>query len=209
MDVVRIEVMRLLADKLYNLLRDKGYFKNEPQFDEQTEKLIVERKRHQFHTGQRILELLNTSVYFLKLYRGDKDINTAGKELEILQYTIYTNDALSNYESLKRLFCIALDLKKMGIKSKTPTYGTIIRALKDINILDPDVLKVLDSVELRNTIAHHDWYILNNKFIYHGKDEKPTPLEDFQRSLTDFIAFNVMFSEIYWVKHFTSEIEHV
>ena len=93
-------------------------------------------------------------------------------ETEVMSYALLTNIALSQYETLKRVFCFALDLKKINpALDDNSTCGAIIGGLKQKN-LEKNAICVLDN-RLRNIVAHGDRFVLDGRFAYMD-DEKQT-----------------------------------
>ena len=145
--------MQKLGNELYNFLKTKDYFKESPHLNPKVEWLIKDRERCQLSSNNRILLFLNQPHdAFLNLCKRVDPLKTFEKELPIMKYTLITNIILFQCESLKRIFNIGFNFKKLNITSKHPMYGQIIGKLKD-NGLEDDIADEMN-YKIRNIIAH-------------------------------------------------------
>ena len=58
------EYMENLAIEFYDFLKKNNYFKKIPKFDPEIEQLILDRRKYQFASNDRIFILLNESNLF-------------------------------------------------------------------------------------------------------------------------------------------------
>lgn len=197
--------MQKLGNELYNFLKTKDYFKESPHLNPKVEWLIKDRERCQLYSNMRILSFLNPPYdTFLNLCKQFDDDGTFEKELPIMKYTLITNIILFQCESLKRIFNIALDFKKINLKRKHPTYGQIIDKLKD-NGLEDNIVGVMNN-KLRNIIAHEDWYVENDQLVYMDNGEHMISYDELLQSRGNFTDFGNTFYPIYWKNHSSPEI---
>ena len=141
---------------------------------------------------------------FLNLCKRVDPLKTFEKELPIMKYTLITNIILFQCESLKRIFNIGFNFKKLNITSKHPMYGQIIGKLKD-NGLEDDIADVMN-YKIRNIIAHEDWYVENDQLVYMDNGEHTVSYDELSQSSDNFTHFSNAFYWIYWKNHSSPEI---
>ena len=190
--------MENLAKLFYDFLKTKEYFKNTPQLDPEVEWLIKDRENCQRYSNFRILSFLKPPYKpFFDLCKQFDPFQSFKNELDIMPYNLLTGVALSQFEGLKRIFCIALDFEKLGIKSKSnPTYGMFITRLSERG-LEKNIVNALDN-KLRNIIAHNDWYVQNKLFTYVEKEKQTISQEKLSQRIDNFTYFSNKFYNLYW-----------
>ena len=199
------EHMEKFANELYDFLETNEYFKKIPKFDSEVEWLIKERENCQRYSNFRILSFLNPPYNgFFDLCKQFDPFETFKKELDVMSYNLLAPVALSQYEALKRIFCIALDFEKIALKPKSdPTYGTLISKLKEKG-LEKNIVGALDN-KLRNIIAHGDWYVQNGLFTYIDNGKQTISYEELLRRIDDFTYFSNAFYKQYWNEYIPPE----
>ena len=192
--------MEKLANEFYGFLRTNGYFKKLPEFDPEVEWLIRNREVHQVRSSFRLLSFLDPPDRFFDLCKQGDSFEHFEKETEVMLYSLLTNIALSQYETLKRVFCFALDLKKINpALNDNSTYGMIIGGLEQKD-LEKNIICVLDN-RLRNIVAHGDWYVLDGRFAYMDDEKQTMSYEDLWGRVKNFSIFSDEFYELYWPEY--------
>ena len=119
------------------------------------------------------------------------------KEAKIIPFALLVNSVLLQYESLKRCLLFALDIEKLGLKSSRTTYGTIINKLQRHG-MKPHLVHHMDN-ELRNIIAHVNWYVKEDKFVYLVKEEtRAMSYKKLESRTSIFHKFANDFFALYW-----------
>ena len=189
--------------EFYEFLSTSGLLKACPKFDSETEWEIREQVNVQTHFAGRMLHLFKTNdPDFTKLcqqmdIRIPQMFKTFRKQAKIIPFALLVNDVLLQYESLKRCLLFALDVEKLGLKSSRTMYGNIIGKLRQHD-MKPHLVSHMDN-ELRNIIAHGNWYIKEDKFAYLVKEEtRVMSYEELNSRTSNFINFANEFFELYW-----------
>ena len=194
------EHMTELAKKMYNFLEANKYFKENPQIDSEAEWSNITRDRQLVYSISKTLDGVLTKDVLSKLdnpYNGDPKTNL----LTILHEQRF-NLVYPQYEKLKRMLCIALDFKKIKLGKKHPTYGDIITALKNKKI-EKNIVNVMDN-ELRNIIAHRDWYVKDGQFICTANNKKHIiEWKELNQRLNNLKQFSDLFCTLYFFYYHT------
>ena len=194
--------------EFYEFLSTNGLLKACPKFDPGTEWEIREQVNVQTHFAMRMLYLFKTNdLDFTKLcqqMRIPQMFKTFRKQAKIIPFALLVNDVLLQYESLKRCLLFALDIEKLGLKSSGTTYGNIINKLQH-HKMKPHIVSHMDN-ELRNIIAHVNWYIKEGKFAYLVKEEtRVMSYEELNSRTSNFNNFANEFFKLYWSAHLRPE----
>ena len=99
--------MEKLANEFYGFLRTNGHFKKSPDFKSEVEWLIENRERHQIRSSFRLLSFLDPPDMFFDLCKQDDAFeHFEGGGTEVMSYALFTNIALSQYETLSAFFVL-------------------------------------------------------------------------------------------------------
>ena len=196
--------------EFYEFLSTSGLLKACPKFDFETEWAIREQVNVQTNFAGRMLNLFKTNDYdFTKLCQQmDMPMpqmrKAFRKESKLIPFALLVNSVLLQYESLKRCLLFALDIEKLGLKSSGTTYGNIIGKLQQHD-MKPHLVSHMDN-ELRNIIAHVNWYIKEGKFAYLVKEEtRIMSYEKLESRTSNFINFANEFFKLYWKDYIREE----
>ena len=189
--------------EFYEFLSTSGLLKACPKFDSGTEWEIREQVNVQTNFAGRMLHLFKTNdPDFTKLgqqmdIRMPQMFKTFRKEAKLIPFALLVNSVLLQYESLKRCLLFALDIEKLGLKSSGTTYGNIINKLQQ-HEMKPHIVSHMDN-ELRNIIAHVNWYMKEDKFAYLVKEEtRVMSYEELESRTLNFHKFAGGFFTLYW-----------
>ena len=200
--------MENLGRELYDFLKTKEYFNEPLNINLEVEWGIKAKCNYQTISNLRILGLLkDKDERFLNLckqynfYKLNVMTGTLEEELKTIPYVLVTSNALAQYETMKRVFCFALDFKKIDPKlNDKSTYGAIITRL-ECNGLENPIVNALDN-QLRNIVAHGDWYLKDDQFVYRVNNEyKSMSYEALSQRVENFTEFSNAFVDIYWRNH--------
>ena len=189
--------------EFYEFLSTSGLLKACPKFDSETEWEIRKQVNVQTNFAARMSYLFKTNdPDFTKLgqqidMRMPQRLRTFRKEAKIIPFALLVNNVLLQYESLKRCLLFALDGKKFDSISSRTTYGAIINKLRRHG-MKPHLVSHMDN-ELRNIIAHVNWYVKKDKFVYLVKEEtRVMSYDELESRTSNFINFANEFFELYW-----------
>ena len=194
--------------EFYEFLSTSGLLKARPKFDSKTEWEIREQVNVQTNFAWRMSSLFNDPD-FTKLgqqmdMRMPQKLRTFRKEAKIIPFALLVNNVLLQYESLKRCLLFALDGKKFDSMSSRTTYGTIINKLRRHG-MKPHLVSHMDN-ELRNIIAHVNWYVKEDKFSYLVKEEtRVMSYKKLESRTSNFINFANEFFKLYWKDYIREE----
>ena len=203
-----------LGGEFYRFLSVNSLLDAHPKFDRYTEWEIREQVNVQGYFTIRMLNLFENKDHdYFKLCREmDSCIphgmpKTFDKESKLIPFALLANYAFSRYENLKRCLLFALDGGEADLKiTPRTTYGKIIYKLQQYG-MDPHIATAMDN-ELRNIIAHGNWYVQEGKFAYLVKEKTYfMSYDDLKGRILKFVDFTNDFFDLYWADH-TRE-EHV
>ena len=196
--------------EFYEFLSTSGLLKTYPKFDAETEWEIREQVNVQSSFAGRMLSLFkNNDPDFTNLCQQmDMSVpqmfRTFRKETQLIPFALLVNSAFLQYESLKRCLLFALDAEKLDLKSSRTMYGNIIGKLRQHG-MKPHLVSYMDN-ELRNIIAHGNWYIKEDKFSYLVKEEtRVMSYKKLESRTSNFINFANEFFKLYWKDYIREE----
>ena len=196
--------------EFYEFLSTSGLLKACPKFDIKTEWEIREQVNVQSDFARRMLYLFesNDPVFTKLCQQIDMSmppmLRTFRKESNLIPFALLVNSVLLRYESLKRCLLFALDGKKLGLMSSGTTYGKIIYKLRQRG-MKPHLVSHMDN-ELRNIIAHGNWYIKEGEFAYLVKEgTRVMSYEDLKSRTLNFSNFAGDFFTLYWTDYVREE----
>ena len=201
-----------LGREFYRFLSANGLLEVHPKFDSETEWEIKEQVNVQGYFAMRMLSLFeNRDHDYFKLCRCMDSYVPSGmpktfeKESKLIPFALLANYALSQYENLKRCLLFALDGGKMSLRmTSRTTYGKIIDKLRQHG-MDLRLVDAMDN-ELRNIIAHGNWYVKEGKFTYLAKEKTYfMPYDDLKGRTSKFVDFANGFFRSYWTDHVREE----
>ena len=201
-----------LGDEFYRFLSVNGLLEVHPKFDPETEWEIREQVNVQSYFAMRMLSLFENKDHdYFKLRRCMDSYVPPGmpktfeKESKLIPFALLANYALSQYENLKRCLLFALDGGKTDLKiTPRTTYGKIIDKLQQYG-MDPHLATAMDN-ELRNIIAHGNWYVKEGKFAYLVKEKTYfMPYDDLKGRTLKFVDFANDFFRLYWAGYACEE----
>ena len=201
-----------LGHEFYRFLSANCLLEVHPKFDSETEWEIKEQVNVQGYFAMRMLNLFeNRDHDYFKLCRCMDSYVPSGmpktfeKESKLIPFALLANYALSQYENLKRCLLFALDGGKMSLRmTSRTTYGKIIDKLRQHG-MDLRLVDAMDN-ELRNIIAHGNWYVKEGRFAYLAKEKTYFMLyDDLKWRTSKFVDFANGFFELYWPDHMREE----
>ena len=201
-----------LGREFYRFLSANGLLEVHPKFDLETEWEIKEQVNVQGYFTMHMLSLFENGDHnYFKLCRWMDSCVPSGmpktfeKESKLIPFALLANYALSQYENLKRCLLFALDSGKTSLEmTSRTTYGKIIDKLRQYG-MDLRLVDAMDN-ELRNIIAHGNWYVKEGKFAYLVKEKTHfMPYDDLKGRTSEFVDFANGFFKSYWIDYVRKE----